>query len=411
MKILRIILPILVIGLAVFIGKWLVDNGPKPEGEEREVVAPIVEVVEVKVRPHRFSVESQGEVEPSIEIDLVPEVSGRVISVSDSLGAGGFFEEGDVLVSIDPTDLELELVRTRASLEQAKVRLVREEAEAEAALAEWRRLGKGTPGALLLREPQIREVKALIESAQASVSKVERDLERCRLKAPFAGRVTRKNVDVGQFVNRGAVIGRLYSVDAAEIRLPVSSPDLGLLDLPFDYQGESRSRELPKVEIRAEIGGIEHRWQGLIERTDGRVDSMTRMFHAVARIEDPYQRKGKGQQPPLAAGLFVQATIEGRKVEKVAVIPRIAVQENSFVWVVTRGKPNRLQRRDVTLLQKGQDDVVAGSGLEEGDLLCVSALNVMTEGMEVRLASDPEVARELENRRKGTLETAGVRRE
>lgn len=402
-KALRIILPLMVLVGAGFLGNLMIKYGKKPEGEKVAKVAPVVETVSVSSGDYQFKVVTQGEVAPRTEIDLVPEVSGRIVDVSESLAEGGFFEKGDVLIELDTADYELEVVRTESQLEQAKVKLVREEAEASAAAAEWKRLGKGLPSELLLRVPQIREAKAMIASAEAAVQKARRDLERCEIKAPFAGRVTRKSVDVGQFVSRGISMGRLYSVDVAEIRLPVSSLELGLLDLPFDYKGEGRTGEMTKVLIRAEIGGVSHEWEGVIDRTDGRVDARTRMFHAVARIEDPYARAEASDRPPLSVGLFVEATILGKTVKNAVVIPRIALRENRFVWVVKQNEKTVLELRDVTILQKGRSEIVVSEGISSGEMICLSTLGVMTEGMEVRLASDPEVVAEAKRRQQTAM--------
>ena len=170
-KALRIILPLMVLVGAGFLGDLMIKYGKKPEGEKVAKVAPVVETVSVSFGDYQFKVVTQGEVAPRTEIDLVPEVSGRVVDVSESLAEGGFFEKGDVLIELDTADYELEVVRTESQLEQAKVKLVREEAETSAAAAEWKRLGKGQPSELLLRVPQIREAKAMIANVCGALTR------------------------------------------------------------------------------------------------------------------------------------------------------------------------------------------------------------------------------------------------
>lgn len=127
------------------------------------------------------------------------------------------------------------------------------------------------------------------------------------------------------------------------------------------------------------------------------------MFHAVARIEDPYARAEASDRPPLSVGLFVEATILGKTVKNAVVIPRIALRENRFVWVVKQNEKTVLERRDVTILQKGRSEIVVSEGISSGEMICLSTLGVMTEGMEVRLASDPEVVAKAKRRQQTAM--------
>ncbi|RME95278.1 MAG: efflux RND transporter periplasmic adaptor subunit, partial [Verrucomicrobia bacterium] len=279
-----------------------------PEVTPPEVSLPLVRVAPLAPTNHQFVVRSQGTVAPRTEIDLVAEVAGRVLRVAPSFRTGGFFEAGELLVQIDPTDYELAVTRARATLAQARTALDREEAEARVAREEWERWGQGEPSPLLLREPQLAQARAAVESAKAGLSIAERDLERCRITAPFAGRVRAQRADVGQFVNRGQVVGRIYAVDYAEVRLPLPLEDLAYVELPVAYEREETPDQGPAVTLSARLGGRTWEWQGRIVRTEGEIDARTRMLHAVARVDHPYGRSG--ERPPLAVGLFVQAAIE-----------------------------------------------------------------------------------------------------
>ena len=75
-----------------------------------------------------------------------------------------------------------------------------EEADAAVARREWEQLGEGPGSPLVLREPHIAEAQAAVTAAEAALEKARLDLERTEVRAPFAGRVRHKNIDVGQFV-------------------------------------------------------------------------------------------------------------------------------------------------------------------------------------------------------------------
>ncbi len=383
---LKILLPVLVLGIGA-LGTWvMIHNRRQVETQPPEILPPLVRIVEVRRRDVRLVVHAQGTVVPRTESSLVPEVTGRVIAISPSLASGGFFERGDTLLTIDPRDYELAVVQAHSAIARAERVLEHEEAEAEVARREWQDLGRGEPSPLVLRELQVAEARADLSSARAALERAERDLQRTRIRAPFAGRVRDEAVDVGQFVTRGIPVGTIYAVDYAEVRLPIPDDQIAFLDLPLDYRGEKEREPGPEVILRAVFAGKRHEWTGQIVRTEGEIDPRSRMVHAVARVEDPYGRGERRDRPPLAVGLFVEAEIRGRQFAGVVILPRTALRGRTEVLVVD--PEDRLRFREVEVLRLQADEVVVGSGLEDGERVCVSALDAVVDGMRVRTVTD-----------------------
>jgi multidrug efflux pump subunit AcrA (membrane-fusion protein) len=107
------------------------------------------------------------------------------------------------------------------------------------------------------------------------------------------------------------------------------------------------------------------------------------MIHAVARIEDPYGRGDQPDRPPLAVGLFVEAEIQGRRVDGVYSLPRSALRSGDRV-VVVDGE-SRAHLRHVELLRRLPDRVLIRSGLEPGEQVVISPLALTVEGMRVEV--------------------------
>ncbi|MCE2390984.1 MAG: efflux RND transporter periplasmic adaptor subunit [Proteobacteria bacterium] len=337
-----------------------------------------VRVVSVQPQTLRLSVRSQGTVEPRVQSDLVPEVSGRVVWVSPTLAPGGYFSAGDPLVRLEKSDTEDALRRARAQ----QVRARAEHTYAERTLA--RRLDLRTNSVLSaaqLEESQRSERTAFaaLEEARVAVSQAERDLARTELVAPFDGRARDKSVDVGQFVDRGDRIATLYAIDYAEVRLPIEDAELAFLELPLGASSPS-PEAAPAVTLSARFGGTQHRWQGRIVRTEGEIDPRTRMVHVIARVARPYA-PGAGRAP-LAAGLFVQAEIRGREVDGVFALPRAALRAGDRLLVVDAA--DRLRERSVEVLRVERDRALVGSGLTAGERVCVTDVPVFVENMPVR---------------------------
>jgi RND family efflux transporter MFP subunit len=213
------------------------------------------------------------------------------------------------------------------------------------------------------------------------------DLERTEIRAPFDGRVRRENVDVGQFVSRGNSLAQLYSIDVAEVRLPLSSDDLAYVDLPLAYRDENGAVAAgPGVVLRADWAGKEYTWRGRIARTEGEIDEATRMLYAVAEVKDPYARGADPRRPPLAVGMFVRAEILGKSMAGAIVLPRSSVRGSDTVYVID--PDGRLRFRKVDIFKNERERVIVRSGLAEGERVCISPMEAAVDGMRVRVDSE-----------------------
>jgi multidrug efflux system membrane fusion protein len=381
-KTLKILLPIaaLLLGLAGAIA--IVKARPTVDRQQAAALPPLVRVIEVQPTDLQLIVRSQGTVQPLVESTLVAQVAGRIDGVSPAFAEGGFFNQGDRLVQIDKRDYELAVAQAEAQVAQAQVRLQLETAEAELAREEWQELGSGSSNPLALREPQLAEAEAAVQAAEAALEKAMLDLERTAIRAQFDGRVRTKLVDLGQFINRGTPVANLYSTRAAEVRLPVSKDDLLFVGLDSSQRLDSAGASRPAVTLRATIGGSDFSWAGEIVRTGSEFDTRTRMLPLFARIDDPLRRRSGASEKPLPMGLFVDAEIDGVNLRNVYVLPRSAVRDGSRVLIVD--PDSRLRIRSVVVERFERDRAVVKTGLEPNDLVCVSQIEAVVDGMTVR---------------------------
>lgn len=371
----------------------LVATRPQVDPKPPEVAPPLVRVLRAEPEPVRFSVRTQGTVVPRTESELVAQVAGEITWVSDALVSGGFFEADEPLVRIDRADALVELESARATVARAESEFDRAEKER----GRQRRLaGQSVASESRIDDAEnaFRVAQAALREARARLERAQRDLERTELRAPYTGRVREERVDVGQFVSRGTAIATLYAVDYAEVRLPLPDRELAYLDLPLAPVARGGAFEGPEVRLSADFAGEEHTWSGRIVRTEGEIDPRTRMVHAIARVEDPYAPENA--RAPLAVGLFVDAEIFGRRVERAFRLPRVALREGpsgARDRVLVVDADDRLRFREVEVLRSEREEVVIGEGLAAGERVCVSPLRAAVDGMSVRVPSgDPGLA-------------------
>lgn len=382
----KMLLPIGVVLVSVLGAIIIVASRPEVKPVPPEVSRKIIRAQTVHKQSVQMIVSSQGTVVPRTESALVSQVAGLITSVSPSFAAGGFFEKGDVLVTLDARDYEFALIQAKHLVAQSELALEIEEQQAKIAKEEWRDLNEGEAPALVAREPQLQQARAALEAAKAGMHQAELSLERTKIKAPFSGRVRRKNVDVGQYVTPGMAVATVYAVDYVEVRLPIPDEDLAFIEIPFDFRGSKTNRKGPKVTLKARFAGEEHKWLGTLTRIEGEIDARSRMIHAVARVEDPYGKKGKKNKPPLTVGMFVYADIAGKNVGDLFAVPRSALRDNGQILIVD--SEDRLRFRSVDTFRLGSEIVYISAGLNEGEQICISPLQAVVDGMPVRILEE-----------------------
>lgn len=377
----KIILPIVILIAAAFVGKVIVNSKPQPEKKTPPPRVVAVEVVNVQPETVRLSVESQGTVRPRMETQLTAEVAGRIESVSPNFREGGIIKKGEVLIQIETVDYEAALANAQAQLAQAKFTLAQEQAQSEQAAADWEDLGRGDPSDLALRKPQLEQAQAMIDSSKAGVIRAERNLERTKLRAPYDGRVIAQNVDLGQYVGANTVIGMIYATDVAEVFLPLSSHELGRLDLPSGLDANDDITG-PKVTLSTDYGNRRYTWEGQIIRTGAQFDSRSRLLDVVVEITDPLATdRNQPGRPPLKPGTYVEAQIQGREVRDAYSIPRSALREGDTVLIAKAD--DTLTQREVVVIQADTEKAVISEGLEPGDRVITSPVEYVIEGMKL----------------------------
>lgn len=381
-KFMKILLPIALVVGALAVVAVLFLARPKAERHAVAIKEPMVSVATVNAQNLKIPVFTRGTVTPGTEIPLVSEVSGPVTYVSENFARGGFFKKGEILIKVDPVEYEVTLKKASAAVAQALQLL--EQANAEKRV---RSAVKGMTNELGRFEYQYQQAKAQHDAARAELEAVNLQKRKTIIVAPFDGRVRMGSVNPGQYLRPGVQLGLIYAVNAAEVRLPLSDNQLALVDVPFRFGTEGA--EGPTVTLVGDYGGKKFYWQGQVVRAESGVDEYNRLLYVIAQIPDPYAIDvAQPNRPPLTAGNFVEAQIDGRSFENIFVVPRQALRQGAQVWTVN--SESRLQRKPVDILYKGKDVVYVKGGLADGDNVVLSQLDIAVEGMKVRSSIAPQ---------------------
>ena len=330
-----------------------------------------------------LSVESQGTVRARTQTTLISEVSGTVLEVSDQFIVGGTFKKGDILMRLDPVDHEVALQRAKAQLISRNALLQLEKARAVQAKKEWEMTGRPESEAplLALRQPYLAEAEANILQAQAEVKQAQTKLQRATIRAPYAGMVSVKSVDVGQYVTTGSRLGETFALEFVEVRLPLTAKDLSQME-PRSFQNMNSGN---KVVLSGSVNGRSADWSAVLVRSEGVVNELNRSQYLVARVSDPY---GLNQPlltsvPSLLVGTFVTAKLPGKTLKGVFKVPRSALLQGSRVAVVD--EMQKLQINAVEVVFNDEGYYYISEGLKDDVEVIVSAIGTPIEGIKLEV--------------------------
>lgn len=357
--VLQLVFVVGVVGAAV-----LLSSALKPERIDRRPPPPTtglaVSTVAPEVVAFQPSLELNGVVEARTVTNIIPQVGGRVTSVSDTFRPGARVARGDLLFAIDPVDYELAVERTLAEIEAARSDLALLEAEAAAERSIWnQQFPEREIPELRARVPQIAAAKARIRSAEAARLSAELDLGRTTVRAPFDARVLETQLDVGQLVGTNAAVGTLFALDSLEVAVTLAEREARLIG---NLIGS-------RVTIRTAASGTQP-VDGEVVRIGAALDTNTRLQTIFVAAERP---------ETLIVGDFVDVTVEGRSLTDAYTIPTTAFTARDQIWVV---EDARLQSRTLQVLGSDGDRTIVATFDAADGVVSVPPSNVRA-GLEV----------------------------
>jgi RND family efflux transporter MFP subunit len=317
-------------------------------------------------------------VTPKYETELIAQVNGEIVELSDTFLRGGFVKKNQLLARIDPNDYQAALIDAQASMATARAALEQEVAQGKVAEREWTQIKDTSPTELSLRKPQLAQEIARVKAAQASVLRAERNLERTEIRSPYDGMINSRNIGLGSYVGVGNKIGHVLATDTAEIRLPVADNQLQFL---------VNQVVNAHVTLVGKYAGKIIEWHATINRSEGVIDNKSRMGYLVAEINDPYLLKTNTKQrsTPLRFGSYVNAKIVGNSIKQGTLVSRHLVVNGK---VAILDADSTLQYVAIDIVRQQGSDVIVSNGLVHGDRLIISALDYPIDGMKLALIDD-----------------------
>ena len=385
---------ILVLGVAAFFGgylpalrnqKMLVDQVTEQESD-----IPVVNVAVVERSPQKTQLILPGNIQAVTEAPVLARASGYIKQRYADIGDR--VKQGDLLAEIDSPELGQQVASTRATLLQITAAADQAQASLEQGRAN-EQLSKVTSeryqnlverGAVSRQDSDNfraqfdashANVAALVKAeaaARGSVGAATANLNRLlevqsytRVKAPFAGVITVRNVDTGALVNEGnTLMFRIAQTDRLRIYVNLPQGDSTLV-----HQGMNATLRIPDLPARI--------FKGTVTRTSNALDPNTRTMLAEVQVENP--------EALLLPGMYAQINFETMRALPPMIIKGDALvirPEGPRVAVITANQTVHFQ--EVELGRDFGDTVEVLSGLESGQQIIVNPGDSAAEGVKVK---------------------------
>ncbi len=379
---LRYALPAVVLLVGILLTAWLMATGPQAKKRPRERQAPLVEVREVHLGTEPTQVAAMGTVVPSREVQLTPQVSGRIVALSPEFQPGGQLRAGERLVQVDPSDYRLAVDQLRGEVAQAESELRLEEGNQLVARKEFELFGEQVSPAeqeLMLRQPQLGTLQAAVVAARARLEQARLDLERTAVSVPFNALVVSREVDLGANVAASTVIGRLVAQDAFWVEVAVPVRQLRWIEIPRHNGDQGATARV----FDEAAWGAGHYREGRVIRLAASLEEQGRLARLLVEVPDPLARRPENLgKPRMLLDAFVRVEIDGQPLEQVAVLSREELRDGDTAWVLNGD--GKLEIRSLEVPFRGERQVLVSGGLNEGDRLVVTNLGAPVAGMALR---------------------------
>lgn len=425
----KIIIPVLVLVGAVFFGKFLIATGPEAQKRPFTQRLPIVEVSPLKSEAYTVYIEASGTVTAGTQSNVVSEVSGRIVNISENFSEGSYFEENEVLLEIDQSNYLSAVEIAKSDVEVNKSSLLQLAAEEKSNLRSIglakKNLNIGNKELTRLRglfnrktisrsaldteEQRINQleqtlqnlqgsqntfasrksaIQARINASEATLKQESLTLSRTSIKAPYAGRILTKSVDIGQYVSTGSTLAETYATDFVNVELPLSLNQYELLGMPEAFiNKEITADELPTVTLTNPDSLRKDNWQGKVVRTGAALDAQSRQINVIVQVDNPYEAR-EGISLPIRIGQYLNAKIKGKTFENVYVLPPVSVKYNREIRLLTDGKVNIVP---VKVVWNSVDSTIVQTDENiEGQQLILTSLAQAVNGMSVITVAEQE---------------------
>jgi membrane fusion protein (multidrug efflux system) len=361
--------PVIILIAGYFLMQFLFSFS---EDAPRKKATPRIKFVEskvVKLNDIQSEIVGYGRLISAQPVVLLSEVAGILESGDVAFKPGTSFKKGDLLVQIDTRQITLDINSAKSDFLTSLATVLPEiKIDFPEEFNKWQDyFDSCTFDKPLdeLPEPSNNKIKLFLSRFNVykfyfAVKNLEIRLEKHYFRAPFNGSIESADLRIGSTARAGTRLGQIINLDEMELEVPIPTQDLKWID-----------KSKPVIITSKEIEG---QWTASIKRIGETINTETQSLQAFLKIN-----KKPGDN--LYNGIFLEARIPGKIINDALALPRRAIYESNFVYLVNKGK---LEYRKVNIARVENNHAIVSGGLSNNDTLVTAALQGVAPGMPAR---------------------------
>ncbi len=366
-----IVVPILLIGGVLF-SNFLASKKELPPQRPKPVAKNYVKVRQVSYSKMPVEIEAFGRLNSLQQINLIPEVGGKLLRGQVSLKEGAVFRKGQILIKIDDAEEKLTLQSRKSNFLSLLASILPDlKTDFTVSFDQWQTyfndidLDKPLPEIPSETGSKVKTYLASkgILTEYYSVKSLEETLKRHTIYAPYTGTVQSVNLEVGSVVSPGAVIATIIRTDQLELKVPIQKQDVAFVSI-----GET-------VKVIQEES--DKSWLGKIVRRAPFIDPNNQSLNVYIAVNNTYG--------DLYDGLYLKAAIAGKYVEEGMLVERKVIRNKNEVFIIA--SDSLLQMKKIQIAKITENDAII-HGLDPGDLLVVDAPSNASNNMVVEVVNE-----------------------
>lgn len=336
--------------IGILIGYRLVANKSKIDAknklpENKEISIPVT-VATVGEASTDQQLTRTGSLIPFKEADIMATTAGKVMAVKYELGS--YVSKGATVVNVDSRLKTLSLQATELNINKLKKDTER-----------YSKLLAGNAAT----EVQVNDTRYNYENALNQAEQIKQQIADASVQAPISGRIVKKNIEAGEFVNVGTSLGTILDVSRLKVQVNIGESDVYKL------------KEGQHVQVKTDI---------YPDKTfDGTISYIAPLGDESHNypVEIVIQNSGN-----LKAGTFVSVSFSQKTSQAALQIPRSALVEsirNPYVYVLEN---KTARQRKIEVGREFGDKIEVLSGLKSGETVITTGQINLSEGAAVQVA-------------------------
>jgi membrane fusion protein (multidrug efflux system) len=291
------------------------------------------------------NISANGSVLAQDEVQLQPEISGRVTYLN--IKEGAIVSKGTLLMKINDADLQAQLLKLKPQLKIAQSNLAR--------LAELLKI-KG------VSQAEYDAADNVLNNINADMQLLKVQIDKTELRAPFSGKLGLRNISLGAYVSPSTVVVSLQNISQLKIDVAVPEKYAGVIQIGDNMQ--------------CNVAGIDNPFLAKVIAVEPHIDEMTRNITVRAMILNPTAK--------LLPGAYVKVQLKLKETPNAIMIPSSAVIPDDRATKIVIADSSKAKFVNVEIGVRTASEVQILSGINPGDTVLTSGLLQVKPGMPVK---------------------------